>query len=175
MEGGIPLVWTPSVDVIRALLDAPDAVTRRAVLEQHSGTIVEHCCSVLADVERDDLKPEIGFLNDCLDSIDSGKYPAAQALASTVLDTVLRAMVRADASLQNGRGYFDYQVLTTQMRKAPQRTPSSASSARTASTPASTRPTSPTTGRRCPRRTTVMRPPTEPGRRRSLWPTHSPR
>lgn len=122
MEEGIPLVWTPSADVIRALLDAPTAAERRAVLEQLAETVVDDCREVLADVDRDDLKPEVGYLSDCLDSLGKRKYPGAQALASTVLDTVLRAMVRADASLQNNRGHFEFKVLAASLPKATQDT-----------------------------------------------------
>ncbi|MEU2518869.1 hypothetical protein ABZ732_08795 [Streptomyces pseudogriseolus] len=118
MEEGIPLVWTPPADVIRDLLDAPDAPARRKVLEQQAAAVVEHCRTVLTDVHRHDLTAEVGFLNDCLDSIDGGKDAAAQVLASSVLDTVLRAMVRADASLQNGQGGFNFKVLAAQLPKA---------------------------------------------------------
>nr|WTB31857.1 hypothetical protein OG781_22330 [Streptomyces sp. NBC_00830] len=79
--------------------------------------VVEDCRKVLTDVDRTDLKPEADSLNDCLDSIDRGKYAAAQTLASTVLDTVLRAMVRADASLQNNGG-FTFSIVARQLPKA---------------------------------------------------------
>ncbi|MET7605930.1 hypothetical protein ABZS96_26135 [Streptomyces avermitilis] len=118
MEEGIPLVWTPSADVIRDLLDAPDAPARRKVLEQQVAAIVDHCRTVLSNVGRSDLTAQVDFLNDCLDSISSGKYAAAQALASSVLDTVLRAMVRADPSLQGRRGQFDFKSLAAQLPKA---------------------------------------------------------
>lgn len=118
MEEGIPLVWTPSADVIRDLLDASDAPARRKVLEQQVAAVVDHCRTVLTDVHRHDLTAEVGFLDDCLDSIDSGKYAAAQVLASSVLDTVLRAMVRADTSLQNNKGGFNFNVLASQLPKA---------------------------------------------------------
>lgn len=118
MEEGIPLVWTPPADVIHDLLDAPDAPARRKVLEQQAAAVLEHCRTVLTDVHRHDLTAEVGFLNDCLDSIDSGKRAAAQVLSSSVLDTVLRAMVRADTSLQNSQGGFNFKVLAAQLPKA---------------------------------------------------------
>ncbi|GAA4339651.1 hypothetical protein GCM10023086_74800 [Streptomyces venetus] len=118
MEEGIPLVWTPSADVIRDLLDAPDAPARRKVLEQQATAVIEHCRTVLSHVVRDDLAAEADFLTDCLDSISSGKYAAAQTLASSVLDTVLRAMVRADPSLQGRKGRFHFESLAAKLPKA---------------------------------------------------------
>ncbi|MDH3033993.1 MULTISPECIES: hypothetical protein [unclassified Streptomyces] len=118
MEEGIPLVWTPSADVIRDLLDAPDAPARRKVLEQKAAAVVEHCRTVLSSVVRNDLAAEADFLNDCLDLIGSGKHAAAQVLASSVLDTVLRAMVRADPRLQGKKGQFHFKSLAAQLPKA---------------------------------------------------------
>ncbi|MEV5998901.1 hypothetical protein AB0M25_06350 [Streptomyces griseomycini] len=118
MEEGIPLVWTPSADVIRELLDAPDAPTRRKVLERQAPAVVEDCRTVLTDVARTDLASEVDFLHDCLDSIGNGKYAAAQVLASSVLDTILRAMVRADPRLQNNKGGFTFNILAAQLPKA---------------------------------------------------------
>ncbi|MFF2861450.1 hypothetical protein ACFVSX_16320, partial [Streptomyces rubiginosohelvolus] len=118
MEEGIPLVWTPSVDVIRALLDAPDAPARRKVLEQQAAAVIEHCRTVLSSIVRHDLRAEADLLHDCLDSISSGKHAAAQALASSVLDTVLRAMVRADPNLQDKRGHFHFKSLAAKLPKA---------------------------------------------------------
>jgi hypothetical protein len=118
MEEGIPLVWTPSADVIRELLDAPDAATRRKVLEQQGPVVVEDCRTVLTDVARTDLASEVDFLHDCLESIGNGKYAAAQVLASSVLDTILRAMVRADPLLQNNKGGFTFNILAAQLPKA---------------------------------------------------------
>ncbi|MFD8260208.1 hypothetical protein ACFV19_15015 [Streptomyces griseoluteus] len=118
MEEGIPLVWTPSADVIRELLEAPDAPTRRKVLERQAPAVVEDCRTVLTDVARTDLASELDFLHDCLDSIGTGKYAAAQVLASSVLDTILRAMVRADPRLQNNKGGFTFNILAAQMPKA---------------------------------------------------------
>ncbi|MEU7088089.1 hypothetical protein, partial [Streptomyces achromogenes] len=118
MEEGIPLVWAPSADVIRELLDAPDAPTRRKVLERQAPTVVEDCRTVLTNVARTDLASEVDFLYDCLDSISNGKYAAAQALASSALDTILRAMVRADPRLQNKKGGFTFSILAAQLPKA---------------------------------------------------------
>ncbi|MFF5475432.1 hypothetical protein [Streptomyces achromogenes] len=118
MEEGIPLVWTPSADVIRELLDAPDAPTRRKMLERQAPAVVEDCRTALTDVARTDLASEVDYLHDCLDSIGNGKYAAAQVLASSVLDTILRAMVRADPRLQNTKGGFTFHILSAQLPKA---------------------------------------------------------
>jgi hypothetical protein len=118
LEEGIPLVWTPSADVIRELLDASDAPARRKVLERQAPTVAEDCRTVLTDVVRTDLASEVGFLHDCLDSIDNGTYPAAQVLASSILDTLLRAMVRANPHLQNNKGGFTFSILAAQLPKA---------------------------------------------------------
>jgi hypothetical protein len=118
LEEGIPLVWIPSADVIRELLDALDAPARRKVLERQAPTVAEDCRTVLTDVVRTDLASEVGFLHDCLDSIDNGTYPAAQVLASSILDTLLRAMVRANPHLQNNKGGFTFSILAAQLPKA---------------------------------------------------------
>ncbi|WP_217575924.1 hypothetical protein [Streptomyces sp. GbtcB7] len=122
MEEGIPLVWTPPADVIRALLDEPDSAARRKVLEKHAGRVVDHCRTVLEDIEREDVSAQVGYLNSCLDLLESGPHEPAQALAASVWDTVLRAMVRADPVLQNKWGGFSYGAVTSSMPKATRET-----------------------------------------------------
>ncbi|WP_267244377.1 hypothetical protein [Streptomyces sp. PR69] len=118
MGEGIPLVWTPPANVIRELLKAQDAPTRRRVLERQAADVVKHCRAVLADVARRDLTAEVDLLSECLDSIDSDRYASGQVLASSVLDTILRAMVRADSSLQNSKGGFTFKNLAAKLPTA---------------------------------------------------------
>jgi hypothetical protein len=122
LEEGIPLVWTPSVDVIRALLDAPDAVARRKVVEERTDSIVEDCRDVLREVSRNDLASQVDLLRKCLDLVEAEHHAAAQALATSALDTVLRAMVRADASLQDRKGRFTFRIVAQGLPKATMQT-----------------------------------------------------
>jgi hypothetical protein len=69
-----------------------------------------------------DVATQVGYLNSCLDLLESGPKEPAQALAASVWDTVLRAMVRADPTLQNTRGGFSYGVVTKRMPKAARET-----------------------------------------------------
>jgi hypothetical protein len=122
MEEGIPLVWTPGPEVIRALVAEEDPAARRKVLEQHAAAVTSHCRAVLDDIERDDLARQVEHLNNCLDLLASGPTAPAQALAANVWDTTLRAIVRADPSLQANKGYFTYPAVTSKLPKATMET-----------------------------------------------------
>jgi hypothetical protein len=118
MEDGIPLVWTPDADVIKALTAEQEAAVRRKVLEQHAPAVTSHCLNVLDAVKREDLAPQVGYLQDCLEILSAGTFAPAQALAANVFDTVLRAMVRADPTLLGKSKYFKYSEVTANLPKA---------------------------------------------------------
>jgi hypothetical protein len=122
MEAGIPLVWTPGADVIRALTDEKDPAARRNILAEHAAAVISQSRTVLRDVTREDLAAQIGYLDNCLDLLGTGPIAPAQALAANVWDTTLRAIVRADPALQTARGTFMYGKVKEGLPKASMET-----------------------------------------------------
>ncbi|WP_211122365.1 hypothetical protein [Streptomyces yatensis] len=118
MEDGIPLVWVPPAEVIRVLCAESAPARRRTVLVGHVDQILEHGQHVLASIRRQDLAYPREYLRECLDLLGDGRPAAAQALATSVWDTTIRALVRADPSLQNKYGEFEYRTAKEKMPPA---------------------------------------------------------
>ncbi|MBK3559764.1 hypothetical protein JHN55_25210 [Streptomyces sp. MBT56] len=91
LEEGIPLMWVPGPKVVRALLDAPDAVERRRIIGRRWKGIVNDCEAVIEDVDHPDLQESRSFAFDCVAALRDGHNNAAQALAANLLDSLMRA------------------------------------------------------------------------------------
>lgn len=48
-DEGLPLVWVPRNEILQLLVEAPDADTRRGILQSHRDEILEDCVTVLDD------------------------------------------------------------------------------------------------------------------------------
>lgn len=118
MEEGIPLVWVPPAEVIRDLCAEPDPAHRREILVARLDQVLHHGGQVLEAINRVDLASSKQHLRECLALLDEGRPAAAQALATCVWDTTLRALVRADSSLQNKHGGFTYKIIKAAMPQA---------------------------------------------------------
>ncbi|MFE3037030.1 hypothetical protein ACFXKY_35925 [Streptomyces canus] len=95
LEEGIPLMWVPGPKVVRALLDAPDAVERRRVIGRRWKGIVTHCSTVIDSVDHPDLQESRGFALDCVAALRDGHNNPAQALAANLLDSLMRSHFRS--------------------------------------------------------------------------------
>lgn len=87
----IPVMWVPGESVLRDLVNAPDRVSRYAVLEQRHGAIVVDCRSALASLEDTAaLGTYRHFTERCAAALEDGHWEAAQSLAASLLDTLMK-------------------------------------------------------------------------------------
>ncbi|MER6206532.1 hypothetical protein [Streptomyces sp. NPDC001642] len=91
LEEGIPLMWVPGPKVVRALLDAPDAVARRRIIGRRWRGIVNDCEAVIVGVDHPDLKDPRNFALDCVAALRDEHNNPAQALAANLLDSLMRS------------------------------------------------------------------------------------
>lgn len=99
MRAGMPLVWVPPADVVQELLDAEEGEIRD-VLFDHRATVLQSCRECLDEVEREDLAYCAELLQECVDVAESGSWSAAQSLAASVWDTLIRGIARHSAGLR---------------------------------------------------------------------------
>ncbi|MYR58825.1 hypothetical protein GTY54_22140 [Streptomyces sp. SID625] len=90
VDEGIPLMWVPGPQTVRALLTTPDAVTRRRIIGQRWKGIVNDCEAVLESVRYPGVHDARGFALDAVNALRAGHTSAAQALAANLLDSVLQ-------------------------------------------------------------------------------------
>ncbi len=90
VEEGIPLMWVPGPQTVRALLDAPDAAARRRIIGRRWKGIVNDCEAVLEEVTHPDVQNARGFALDVARALRAGHTSAAQALAANLLDSLLQ-------------------------------------------------------------------------------------
>lgn len=90
IDEGIPLMWVPGASTVQALLDAPDAPTRRAIIGRRWKGIATDCEHILSGVTHSALQGARGFGQECVAALRDGHASAAQALASNLLDSVLQ-------------------------------------------------------------------------------------
>ncbi|MFE9427716.1 hypothetical protein ACFYNO_32655 [Kitasatospora sp. NPDC006697] len=90
LDEGIPLMWVPRAATVSALLDAPDAGTRRRIIGQRWRGIITDCEAVLDNVTHPDLRDDRGFARDVASALKAGHTNAAQALAANLLDSILQ-------------------------------------------------------------------------------------
>ncbi|WP_103530548.1 hypothetical protein [Streptomyces sp. SM11] len=96
LEEGIPLMWVPGPKVVRALLDAPDAATRRDIIGERWQEIVGDCEAVASTVDHPDLLEARDFAIDCVAALRAGHAKPAQALAANLLDSLMSAHFKDD-------------------------------------------------------------------------------
>jgi hypothetical protein len=96
LDEGIPLVGVPRASTVQAILDAPEAAARRALVGRRWRSIITDCAMALDSFERPELKGQIGFGMKAVEALRDGHVEAAQALATNLLDTLLRTHFTAD-------------------------------------------------------------------------------
>jgi len=88
-EGGIPTAWVPRAAVLEALVDITE-VDRPAVLVDYSAEVLEDCERLCDQIAAVDLQEQVVLLHEALQVAEIGHLAAAQALAVSIFDTVLR-------------------------------------------------------------------------------------
>ena len=88
-EAGLPTAWVPRASVLVELLEADEA-DRPGVFADRRSEIVEDCKTVLNDITSSELAELVELLNEALDVAHDGRMAAAQALAASIFDTILR-------------------------------------------------------------------------------------
>ena len=89
-EEGIALVWVPRGELVRELLELPDAASRWETLAQRGADIATDCSEVLAQVENEHLSEYRERLHEALAAYRDGHSAAAQALAAVVFTSLLQ-------------------------------------------------------------------------------------
>ncbi|WEH33615.1 hypothetical protein PZB75_09660 [Streptomyces sp. AM 4-1-1] len=91
LEEGIPLMWVPGPKVVRALLDAQDAVERRRIIGRRWRGIVNDCETAAKSVDHPNLLEVRDFALDCVAALRAGHTNPAQALAANLLDSLMHS------------------------------------------------------------------------------------
>jgi hypothetical protein len=101
-ENGYPTAWVPRASVLRELIAANEA-DRQAVFAAHRVEIIEDCCACLEEVTSVELVDIAAKLGEALELAETGRHlVAAQALAASVFDTILRRNIKP----QSVAGYY---------------------------------------------------------------------
>lgn len=110
LEEGIPLAWIPAPRVIDLLLDAPDAAARRRVIANNHRGILTSCEQLAGRLSSPKALHYADIVRSSVRALRDGHTEAAQALASSLLDTVVGnhsrdALGLALGSLKNASAY----------------------------------------------------------------------
>ncbi|MEU3603667.1 hypothetical protein ABZ714_33920 [Streptomyces sp. NPDC006798] len=92
VDEGIPLMWVPGPPTVRALLEAPDAATRRRIIGRRWKGVVNDCETVLEEVHHPAVEDARSFALDVVHALRAGHTSAAQALAANLLDSILQRL-----------------------------------------------------------------------------------
>ncbi|RJQ77685.1 hypothetical protein D5S17_14790 [Pseudonocardiaceae bacterium YIM PH 21723] len=94
MDDGIPLYGLPRAATAEALVNADSAGMRRDILGRRWRTISRDCREAVTVCKTTRVAPYIVFAVAALDALDAGHTAAAQALAGSLVDTIVRASFR---------------------------------------------------------------------------------
>lgn len=90
---GIPLYLVPRERIVMRLIRAENTAMRRQVLSSCHNQIVEDCASVIEAISKDWAGDELAFVNDAIGAMRAGFTRSAQAMLTSVLDTLIRRFV----------------------------------------------------------------------------------
>lgn len=88
---GIALYGAPRKEIVIELLAAPNQESRRMILGDRATEISLDCRALLETCSSEWSRPMTTFALEALDSFDAGHAASAQALAASIIDTLLRA------------------------------------------------------------------------------------
>jgi hypothetical protein len=89
MVDGIPLYAVPRTSIAEALIDADGASKRRDILGRRAKAISADCRDAVDACKGDGVSAYTSFALSALDALDAGHPRAAQALAGSLIDTLL--------------------------------------------------------------------------------------
>ncbi|WP_205328600.1 hypothetical protein [Glycomyces sp. YM15] len=90
VDEGIPVMWVPRVETLKALLDANSAIARRNLIGSRWRSISIDCLTVLESIQIRRLRQHVNFAASAVEALRNGHSDAAQALAANLLDTILK-------------------------------------------------------------------------------------
>jgi hypothetical protein len=90
LDEGIPLAWVPDAVTLQAIFDAPNRAARRQILSRRWKHTKATCDEVLAEIDHPSLTQHLPFATAVAQALGDGHTSAAQALATNLLDTILR-------------------------------------------------------------------------------------
>lgn len=105
---GIPLYLVPRKRIVTRLVRAENTAMRRQVLSSCHNQIVEDCASVIEAISKNWAGDELAFVDDAIGAMRAGFTQSAQAMLTSVLDTLIRRFVpdpnvrRSLTNRQNG-------------------------------------------------------------------------
>ena len=94
-QDGIPLAWVPRGDIVVRLVHAEGIEGRRAILADREADIVQDCFTCLDDVDAPELAEFVANAREAIRAFQDQHAKPAQALATVVLDAVLRLLFAA--------------------------------------------------------------------------------
>jgi hypothetical protein len=94
-QDGIPLAWVPRGDIVVGLVHAEGIDGRRAILADREADIVQDCFTCLDDVDAPELAEFVANAREAVRAFQDHHAKPAQALATVVLDAVLRLLFAA--------------------------------------------------------------------------------
>ena len=89
LDEGIPLMWVPGPKTVEALFAAESASERRRIIGQRWRGIVNDCEAVLHGIKLRAIYEDREFALNCVHALRDGHNSPAQALAASLLDTIL--------------------------------------------------------------------------------------
>lgn len=100
-ETGLPTAWVPRASVLTELIHAAEA-NRPGVFSARRAEIIEDCRAALKDVTSTELVDYFDMLDEALTVAEAGHLAAAQSLAASVFDTIMRHTIKP----QRIAGYY---------------------------------------------------------------------
>lgn len=92
-DEGIPLVFVPTNSILNKLLAAATRADRVAILLQNKEEVLRDCQSTLAGVTHSTLAGQLPLAKDAVASCQDGHAPSGQALAVSVVETIVSNIV----------------------------------------------------------------------------------
>lgn len=89
MADGIPLYGVPRTDIAAALIRADSVSKRREILGRRWRAISADCRAAVAGCASESVAPYVSFALAALNALDAGHTEAAQALAGSLVDTLV--------------------------------------------------------------------------------------
>lgn len=111
-DEGVPLAWVPRPSTVAKLVAAADLGARDALLVDRVRHIVEDCRTAMGEVRAVRLSSLAELALDAILALERGVPSAAQALATNVLDTLIRDAARRGQIFGTPVGFFEYKKIT---------------------------------------------------------------
>ncbi|MEI7059040.1 hypothetical protein WBG06_24680 [Nocardioides sp. CCNWLW239] len=96
MTDGIPLYGVPRTSTAEALIRADSASRRREIVGRRWKSISADCREALLGCSSNAVAPYLPFATAAVDALEAGHFAAAQALAGSLIDTIVTAYFGSD-------------------------------------------------------------------------------